>query len=151
MSRVGPFFRHRAVAVEQGSAFDRDTPRGSVNSVGSTAATSIACARRFRTSEDGPATPGARRVTRAAYRSKTRDADIPMYGTGRDCALTLPDERTTMSGNARRIVRRSSSLRTGDRLGRYRDARELQPVMTTIPDGAYDAGALDVTFDLVHP
>ncbi|MBU9398702.1 hypothetical protein KTE13_03020 [Burkholderia multivorans] len=29
--------------------------------------------------------------------------------------------------------------------------RELQPVMTTIPDGAYDAGALDVTFDLVHP
>ncbi|CAM2164248.1 hypothetical protein [Burkholderia cepacia] len=56
-----------------------------------------------------------------------------------------------MSGNARRIVRRSSSLRTGDRLGRYRDARELQPVMTTIPDGAYDAGALDVTFDLVHP
>ncbi|MBU9374261.1 hypothetical protein KTE28_07940 [Burkholderia multivorans] len=56
-----------------------------------------------------------------------------------------------MGSDACRIVRRASSLRTDARPGRYRDARELQPVMTTIPDGAYDAGALDVTFDLVHP
>ncbi|HEF4732293.1 MULTISPECIES: hypothetical protein [Burkholderia] len=90
-------------------------------------------------------------MTRAAYWSKTRDADVPTYGTGRACALTLPGERITMGSDACRIVRRASSLRTDARPGRYRDARELQPVMTTIPDGAYDAGALDVTFDLVHP
>ncbi|MBU9228042.1 hypothetical protein KTD22_15545 [Burkholderia multivorans] len=89
-------------------------------------------------------------MTRTAYRTKTRDADVPTYGTGRACALTLPGERITMAGDACRIVRRASSRRTGA----LRDAmatRELQPVMSTIPAGAYDAGALDLIFDLAHP
>ena len=138
MSQVGRLFRHRVISVEKGTVFDHATR--CANSVGLSASASIASGRRFRTSEAGRATLSEQRITRPACGTKTYAADLPMYGTCRGCTLTLPDEQITMNCDTCRIVHRSLSLRTGARPGHRRDTCELQPVMTTIPAGPYQAG-----------